>query len=349
MSNFREPFEEEQLATSERPPEGKEPAAPVPPPPYKPHPPQRRRPPSVFWPIMLIGAGVVLLLATLGYLPELSWGVIWRLWPLLIVALGVDLLIGRRSVAGAIISAVLIIVLIGGIVSIAFFAQNIPGVSDWIQTPELQTQHVEYPLTGLERATVYIDWTSAPGYLSVLEDSPNLIEGDITYRGGLTFDVKLRGDQADVKLDSSFTGFWFWPWGERTEEHWDVRLSPNVPLDFTLDAGSGPCDFDLAGLQVSGLVLDAGSGPIDLVLLFASTFEAQIDGGSGPITIVLPRNVGARVVLDAGSGPFDPDARFELVRGKRNGDGTWETDNYRTAEHTIALEIDQGSGPVTIR
>jgi len=350
MSNFGEPFEEEQLAASGTPPEGKEPATPMaPPPPYEPRQPRRRRPPSVFWPIMFIGAGVVLLLANLGYLPPLSWGVIWRLWPLLIIALGVDLLIGRRSVAGAIVSAVLICVLIGAILLVSIFAQNIPAVSEWIKTPELQTQHIEYPLTGLERATVYVDWTSAPGYLSVLEDSPNLIEGDITYRGGLTFDVKLRGDQADVKLDSSFTGFWFWPWGERTEERWDVMLSPNVPLDLTLDAGSGPCDFDLTGLQVSGLVLDSGSGPIDLSLPSGSTFEIKIDGGSGPITIVLPRSVGARVELDSGSGPFSPDARFELVQGKRNGDGTWETDNYRTAEHTISLEIDQGSGPITIR
>ena len=299
---------------------------------------------------MFIGAGVVLLLANLGYLPPLSWGVLWQLWPLLIIALGVDLLIGQRSVAGAIVSAVLICVLIGAILLVSIFAQNIPGVSNWIKTPELQTQHVEYPLAGLERATVSIDWASAPGYLSVLEDSPNLVVGDITYRGGLpTFDVKLHGDQADVKLYSSFAGFWFGPWGERTEERWDVMLSPNAPLDLTLDTGSGPCDFDLTGLNVSNLVLDAGSGPVDLVLPSGNTFEATIDGGSGPITIILPESLGAQVVLDSGSGPFNPDTRFQLVKGKLHGDGTWETKNYRTAEHTILFEIDQGSGPITIR
>jgi len=298
---------------------------------------------------MLIGAGVVLLLATLGYLPELSWGVIWRLWPLLIIALGVDLLIGRRSVAGAIVSAVLICVFVGAILLVSIFAQNIPGVSEWIKTPELQTQHIEYPLTGLERATVYVDWTSVPGYLSPLEDSPNLIEGNIDYFGELIFDVNVRGDRADVKLDSRST--WFWPFnlGDQSDKRWDVGLSPNVLLDLTFDAGSGPCNFDLAGLQVSGLVLDAGSGPIGLSLPSGSTFESEIDGGSGPITIVLPRSVGARVELDSGSGPFSPDARFQLVEGKRRGDGVWETDNYRTAEHTISLKIDQGSGPITIR
>jgi hypothetical protein len=359
MSNVLEPFEEEQQVASGTAPEAKGPAVPATPPPTLPgkpprspqdtRRPRRRRPPSLFWPIVFIGAGVMLLLSNLGYLRWESWGVLWRLWPLLIIALGIDLLIGQRSVVGAIISAVLIIVLIGGIVLIALFTQNIPALSEWIQPPEFQTRHVEHPLTNVERATVYIDWTSVPGYLSPLEDSPNLIEGNIDYFGELTFDVNVRGDRADVKLDSRST--WFWPFnlGDQSDKRWDVGLSPNVPLDLTFDAGSGPCDFDLTGLQVSGLVLDSGSGPIDLSLPSSSTFESEIDGGSGPITIVLPRSVGARVELDSGSGPFSPDARFQLVEGKRHGDGVWETDNYRTAEHTILLKIDQGSGPITIR
>ena len=360
MSDFQEPFEEKQLITSETAPEGEGPTAPTSPPPvtprespeppYEPRRPRRRRPPSVFWPIVFIGAGVMLLLSNLGYLSWQSWGALWRLWPLLIIALGIDLLIGRRSVVGAIVSGVLILALVGVIVMIALFAQNIPGVSDWIQQSEFHTRHVEYSLTGVERATVYIDWSSVPGYLSPLEDSPNLIEGDVDYLGELTFDVSVHGDQANVKLDSRSTGIWFWAWpfGDQSDKRWEVELSPNVPLDLTFDAGSGPGDFDLAGLQVSRLVLDAGSGPIDLVLPSGSTFEILIDGGSGPLTIVLPRSVGAQVVLDSGSGPFSPDARFELVQGKLHGDGTWETDNYRTAEYTVLLEIDQGSGPITI-
>ncbi len=360
MSNFQEPLEEEKLVTDETAPGGEGPAVPTAPPPvipepprpsYQPHQPRRRRPPSVFWPIIFIGAGVVLLLTTLGYLPDLSWGVIWRLWPLLIIALGVDLLIGRRSVIGAIVSAVLIIVLIGGMVLVALFAQNIPVVSDWIQPLEFRTDHVETPLANVEWAEVYIDWTSVPGYLSASEDSPNLIEADVDYVGELTFRTDVRGGRADVVLDSRFTGSGFGSlsFGDQSDKRWDVRLSPDVPLDLTFDAGAGPCDFDLTGLQISGLVLDAGSGPIDLVLPSGSAFDVEIDGSSGPLTIVLPRNVGAWVELDSGSGPFGPDERFELVRGKRTGDGTWETDNYRTAEHTIRLKIDQGSGPITIR
>jgi hypothetical protein len=311
----------------------------------------QRRPPSVFWPLVLIGVGAILLLSNLGYLPWQSWNILWRLWPLLLVAIGIDLLIGRRSMAGAIVSTLLILLLIGGAVALVFFAQNIPALVELAQPVELRTEHVEYPLEGVERASVTIDWTSAPGSLSALRDSPNLIEGDVAYRGQLIFDVDVRGDRADVKLDSHFSGVWFGPFdfGDRAEERWDVELSPRVPLDLILDAGSGPCDFDLTGLQVSDLFLDAGSGPIDLALPSESTFEARMDGGSGPVTIILPESVGARVVLDSGSGPFGPDERFRLVEGERRDDGVWETDNFRTAEHTILLEIDQGSGPISIR
>jgi len=84
-----------------------------------------RRPPSVFWPLLFIGAGVLLLLSNLGYLPSQSWDALWRLWPLLLVALGVDQLIGRHSMIGAIFSALFVLMLIGGVVVVVLFAPNI--------------------------------------------------------------------------------------------------------------------------------------------------------------------------------------------------------------------------------
>jgi hypothetical protein len=310
-----------------------------------------RRRPSLFWPILIIGAGVALLLSNLGYLPWASWNILWRLWPLLLVALGIDLLIGRRSVVGAIVSGVLILALIGGAIALVFFAESIPQLAELAEPVEWQTAHVEHPLDGVGRASVLIDWTSLPGALGALSDSSNLIEGDITYRGELIFDVNERGDGADVKLDTFFSGPW-WGWSpdfsSGPDATWDVKLSAKVPFDLTLDAGSGRCDFDLSGLQISGLVIDAGSGAIDLNLPADSSFEARIDGGSGRINIVLPAGVGARVEIDSGSGGFRPDGRFELVSGERGDDGVWETENFDTAEYMIELKIDQGSGAIVI-
>ena len=313
------------------------------------HGPRHHRP-SFFWPVVFIGAGVLLLLSNLGYLPQESWSVIWGLWPVLLIALGIDVLIGRRSTFGAIVGGLLILTLLCGVVGIALFARNVP---DWVEIPRspvMHVRHIEYPLGSVEQATVDIDWTSVPGSLGALRDSPNLIEGDVAYRGDLIFDVYVQDDRADVDLDSYFSGPmpWSFGYGGRRDHRWDVELSPNVSLDLVLDAGSGSCDFDLRDLRVGELVLDAGSGSIDLTLPSESTLDGRIDGGSGSIVITLPEGVGARVVLDSGSGSFHPDERFRLVDGERNDDGVWETDDFDSAEYTVELSIDQGSGSIRI-
>jgi hypothetical protein len=316
---------------------------------------ETRKPPSrpapIFWPIVIIGAGVALLLSNLGYLPWSSWNILWRLWPLLLVALGIDLLIGRRSILGAIASAVLIVALVGGALALAFFAPSIPKLAELAQSPEWHTTHVEQSLEDVERASVTIDTGSIPCTVGKLSDSSNLIEGDITYLGTLIFEAPVHNGRAEVKLDSYFTGpWWGWPPGfdSTPDTAWDVKLSPTVPLDLDLDTGSGRCALDLSGLQIDSLVVDSGSGAVNLVLPSDSSFEAHIDMGSGRLTITLPKDVGARVVLDSGSGAFRPDERFEMVSGERGGDSVWETENYDAAEVTIELEIDQGSGALVI-
>jgi hypothetical protein len=332
--------QDEALATQSEPPEA----------PYRPRRPERR-PPSFFWPLLFIGAGVILLLANLGYLPWQSWNMLWRLWPLLLVALGIDLVIGRRSMAGAILSALLILLLIAGVAVVVLFAQNIPPLAQATSSADLRTEHVQYPLGSVERASVSIDWASGTNTLGALSDSDNLIEGDITHRGRLIFDTATRGGRADVRLGSQFAGFWFGPFGfERgASERWSVKLSPKVPLDLTLDSGSGRCDLDLSGLQLDALSLDSGSGAITLSLPSGRSFEADINSGSGSIAITLPRDAGAQVELNSGSGSFQPDERFRRVDRSRGRDGVWETDNYDKAEYNITLRIDQGSGSLSLR
>ena len=310
-----------------------------------------RRPPSLFWPIILIGAGVLLLLSNLGVVPWSSWSLLWRLWPVLLIALGLDVLIGRRSMAGAILSGVVLLVLIGGAVVLVVFAKNIPVWAELSEPAVWQFMDVEHPMGSIERATVDIDWSSPPGHLSALADSENLIEGRIAYRGELVFDVQTSGDRADVQLYHESAGPWFGPFQSLPDEdrRWDVGLSPRALLGLNLNSGSGRCDFDLSELRLSALNLDVGSGAVALALPGDNTFEAKIEGGSGALTIVLPRNVGARVTLESGSGAFRPEERFELVSGEQGDDGVWETRNWDTAEHTIEIEIDQGSGRIAIR
>ena len=53
--------------------------------------------PGLFWPLVIIGAGALLLLDNLGWLPAGWWAALRQLWPVLIILLGLDMLLGRRT------------------------------------------------------------------------------------------------------------------------------------------------------------------------------------------------------------------------------------------------------------
>jgi hypothetical protein len=66
---------------------------------------------DLFWPVIMIGVGLVLFLFGLGQLPLVELTGLWRWWPLLLVMIGIDWLIGRRwPVVGA-LAATLIVIL----------------------------------------------------------------------------------------------------------------------------------------------------------------------------------------------------------------------------------------------
>ncbi len=312
-----------------------------------PRPPRRHRP-SLFWPIVLIMSGVLFLLSNLGYLPEPSWGLLWRLWPVVLIALGLDVLIGRRSLAGAIISGILIFVLIGGTVLAVFFARNIPMLADWARGPTLEQAFVSHPLNEIEHASVVIDFATQLGELTALNDSANLIEGDIDYYGDLIFDVTPENGSVTVELDTvQPTPIFNTDFGGSRAGTWDLALHPAVTYDLSLDGGAGTLTFDLTALTLTNFHFDQGAGAVALSLPEASSFSGQIDGGSGSLRLIVPQDVGLRVYLDDGSGTFRTDERFVLVSGDPD-DGIWETENFDNADYQIELEIDQGAGSILI-
>ncbi len=310
----------------------------------------RRRSRSFFWPILLISAGILLLLSNLGLVDWSTWNLLWRFWPLVLIAIGIDVLVGQRSTLGAVISAILILVLIAGAAGAAYFADQLPAFSRFTRDSPWETSHIEQTLDGYQSANVFIDWTSQPGYLGALEGSKNLIEGDLTYQGELVFEVDSQGKTADVILDTRLVNNWVsYPFQSGPNASWDIYLTPDIPLDLTLDSGSGSCEFDLARLLVADLVLDSGSGSISLLLPSEQSFTVKIDSGSGSLRINIPESTGIRVKLDSGSGSFNPGEDFNLVSGEKRGDGTWVSDNYDGSKYTIEMVIDQGSGSISFK
>jgi len=120
---------------------------------------------------------------------------------------------------------------------------------------------------------------------------------------------------------------------------WDVRLYDAVPMDLTVDVGSGVSDLQLAGLSLTGLDVTLGTGEstIDLSGDWARDLDITIDAGAAGVTVRLPRAVGVRVEVDRGPTVIDaPDLA-------RDGD-VYTNEAYGVSDVTLHIHVEAGIG-----
>ena len=343
---------------------------------------------SLFWPVVLIGVGVVALLGNLDILSRANIVVLFRLWPLLLILIGIDIMFGRRSPA---VGAVIGIGAVALVIGLMLVGPSL-GLGD---DGEVKTDIFAEPIGETTSARVSLDLSSGPTEISALSDSNDLIEAQVKYIGKIEFDVRGEREKSiSLRRRDDFGFSWFDWFDEDDEMRWDISLSPQVPLDLGVDGSSGPLALDLRELQLTGLDLDVGSGPVDGSLpATAGRYDVRVDGGSGPcelsladgadvdletevgsgpftikigdnadvnlradggsgpLTIDVPEDAAVRVdVRDRGSGRVRLPGRFERTRSGDDDEGTWETPGFGNADHKIEIIIeDMGSGNVEVR
>ena len=288
-------------------------------------------------PAIMIGLGIVLLLNTLGLLGWEVWRTILPLWPLLLIAGGVDLMLSRRS---ALASLLLVVVLM----SVLVWAVRASGA--WLSggTP-VPSEMISQPLGAATRADIEIRMGAGALRFGALEDSGQLIAGTIGRWPGeqLIHDYAVSGDTATFKLRSQAQSWLPFQRGQDSQAVWDLRLNPAVPTRLRIDAGAGVATLDLAQLRLTGLTVNTGVGQTTIMLPRQGRLEARVNGGIGQTTITIPAGIAARIEANAGIGQVHVNGNFE--RQARY----YVSPGYDTAEQRIDIDVDGGIGGITVQ
>ncbi len=318
---------------------------------------RRRRRTSLFWPMMLIGIGTIWLLTNIGVFKAENIIVLARLWPLLLIVAGLDLLFGRSSPnLGAIIG-------IGAVVGLLLLMLAGPSLG-WGGDAELQTASYSEAVGEAESAHIELGSGVNDIRVSALPESGDLFAADILYYGEIEYSAE-GGTEKTIKLeqnDAAYDGFASFlldifggnQGNEESDTDWNIELSPYVPLDLKVNAGVGNSNLDLADLQLSGLDVDAGVGNVDVTLPGAEeSYHVEINGGVGDITITLPEGVAVQVDAEVGVGSLNLPSGLQRVSGDDDSfvgdEGVWETEGFDNAEVQITIRFDGGVGNLTVR
>jgi hypothetical protein len=327
---------------------------------------------SLFLPLLLIGVGLVWLFSNLGILQPTSLGVLFRLWPLVLIVIGLNLLFGRRSPAlGNLIGIGSVVVIIG---------LMLVGPSlGWAQGAEIKTAAYSEPMGDVESAQVHLDLSVAESNVTALTDSDNLFEADVRYTGELVYDVQGEGQKTitlseEDQFDSGIN-FLNWDFIDASEDlHWNIGLNPDVPFDLVVSGGLSDTHLDLSQLQLTGLNIDsgigslnlnlpamsdlydvtinAGMGTIDIDIVEGATLNLDISGGVGAVTIDVPDDAAVRIEANTGVGGIDVPSNYQRVSGDESDfvseHGVWQSEDFENSDQQITIEFDGGVGSFTI-
>lgn len=292
---------------------------------------------GLFGPLLLIGAGLLLLLNTLGVVEWSIWLSLLSLWPIILIGIGLDLLIGRRSTIGSLVVALVVLVLLfGG----AWYLVQGAGPSG-----ATAGHTISQPLAGVSEADVEIRAGAGNFRLGPLAEEDQLIAGTVQLRPNQNLEevYETSGDKATYRLAIIGPNVTLAPTlGRSNAEQWDLDLSQEAAIDLDVTVGAGDAEVDLTRLDLSQFAFHIGVGDGTVVLPEQGQFQARVDGGIGKLIVRIPPEMAARVTIDSGLGSTHVEGDFQ-----RQGD-VWLTPGYEDAENRVDLEVDMGLGSIVI-
>ncbi|MDQ6672019.1 MAG: DUF5668 domain-containing protein [Chloroflexota bacterium] len=313
-------------------------------------PPQRRRRGGVVGPLILIFIGCVFLLQNTGYLPSNAWQNLWRLWPVILVLAGLEVLLAYR-VSWLVLAALAALILVAGAIATSL---------SWgpKATPGAVTRSRSTDLGGATQATVTIRFGAGDLNIGPLVQPSQNQLAEMGYQGPADLAPEPRylatpggvGRLEYQTADSSRggSGLPSFVGGRETDTlHLDVNLTPAVPIaSLQVQTGATNAHLDLSNLNVNStdIALGAASAWIRLPEAAGKT-TAHISSGAATITVEIPQAVAAQVRHHGGLSTLDIDeARFPLV-----GEGVYRSADYASAKNQVDLSIDTGLTTIVVR
>jgi hypothetical protein len=301
------------------------------------------------WGVFLIVLGAVPLAYNRGAISMDTVADLWRLWPLILIGIGLGLVLSRTPgafVGGVMVAACLGLV-IGGLLTVG------PRVGCGQDTGPAHAFTRDGVLDGQSRVVLELQCGSAQ--VTSSSDQSWHVSGSV--RGQ---DPSITSSATQLTISQGDQNNWF---VNRRYDDWQVSLPAEfAELSAQIDAGdatyrlagltisratfsvnAGSLQVDLSAARVANLSLSTSVGSASLILDGSSSTTGRISNSVGSTEICAPAGLGLRIRYNSSLGS-------DNFQGAGLGlqSGAWQTPNYDTAVYKADLTIDNSVGSVTL-
>ena len=216
----------------------------------------------VFWGLVMLLTGVILLLEPLGIIPQDTN--VWRfIWPGIIIFLGVWLLV-------------------------------VPVI---YKGKKLDKENLTIPLDGVTEARLRLKHGAGRLEVSSLDSSNNFLTGE--FGGGVDQSVHHDGQILRVKLSAPSHEI---PFGIQFEGlNWQVKVNRSIPTRLDIDTGASETILNLDDLKIAELNINTGASSTRINLPSNAGFtRVSVESGAASVSLRVPTQVAARIQVESG-------------------------------------------------
>jgi hypothetical protein len=303
------------------------------------------------WGVFFIILGAVPLAYHQGALTQSAISDAWRLWPLIIVGIGVGFILSRTPayfVGGLIVAATM------GLIFGSLFAIG----------PNVGCEHGGGNVTSVTQSGSFSGPSSVQlnlqcGTASVTTSSDGQWHVDASNDSGHNASISYTSSSVTVSTNQSGDN-----WFNRGDDNWRVALPASSQLDLTSTVDLGEASFVLTGANLSTATfnMNLGSLKVDLtgarvghlaVSTSLGSAAVELDGSSdltgdvktslGSLKLCAPSELGLQIK----STESLSSSNFSGLGMHLTG-GVWQTDNYQSASHRATLTVDTSLGSLEL-
>jgi Domain of unknown function (DUF5668) len=288
---------------------------------------------GVTGPLLFIGLGIIILLNNLGLTDWNIWDLLLRLWPVILIAIGLDIVLARRSIWGALLAVGILVVIL--IVAIWYFGPGQGGVAG-------ERNEIVQSLNGANQADIILKPVVAGINIESLSSAENLLEGSIHQWRGESVQREYEVVDGTGKFLLSGEGINSFQSTRLNEAGWDLDITDSIPITLDFGLGLGQVEADLRSLKINEFIIKVAVGRIVIDLPDGHPASGEIENPIGSIQINVPANTGLRLIAETGLTSIQLPPNYDV-----EGD-VYTSPGFSAAEYQVELVINQAIGLVKV-
>jgi hypothetical protein len=306
----------------------------------------------LFWGLGFITAGAVALVVQQGVIDRDTVANAWRLWPLILIAIGLSILARRTpwALAGTAVSAIVIGAIVGGLVAVGGTFSIACGGSDPASLSDHSGTFGSTAAVSLEMncGTMDVSMTGGDGWVASVGTTGSTMPS-------------VTSDSGSLRIRSADMSGWF---VDRGREKWVVRLPTATSYTASVKPNAASVRMDLSGGRFDSLSVQPNAADLRLTLDGASvtSFDLEMNAGSASLTVNPSTSLNGDVQMNAGSVELcaASNVAFRITSsgtaystninasGATRDGNTWTSANYADAQQRITLTVHGNAASFTL-